>query len=152
MRGAMSHCEELRSPGLAPLKHMLRPISRAGSDLAIDSAFEPWRSLMPDDYRIRKVLASLEDDPAKSVRELASLVNLSSSRLGHLFKHQMGIDLSHFLANERLEKAAELLRQTELSVKEIAGRVGYHHSSSLDRGFQNKFGVPPAHFRRKHRT
>lgn len=107
---------------------------------------------MPDDYRIRKVLKSLEDDPAKSVSELATLVNLSSSRLGHLFKYQMGVDLSHFLANERLEKAAELLRQTELSVKEIAGRVGYNHSSSLDRGFQNKYGVPPARFRRKHRS
>ncbi len=107
---------------------------------------------MPDDYRIRKVLESLEDDPAKSVSELATLVNLSSSRLGHLFKHHMGVDLSHFLSNERLEKAAELLRHTELSVKEIAVRVGYNHSSSLDRGFQNKFGVPPAHFRRRHRT
>ena len=107
---------------------------------------------MPDDYRIRKVLESLEDDPAKTIRELATLVNLSSSRLGHLFKHHMGVDLSHFLANERLEKAAEFLRQTELSVKEIAGRVGYHHSSSLDRGFQNKFGVPPTDFRKKHRT
>jgi AraC family transcriptional regulator of arabinose operon len=106
---------------------------------------------MPEDYRIRKVLESLEDDPATSVRELATRVNLSCSRLGHLFKLQMGVALSHFLANERLEKAAELLRQTELSIKEIAVRVGYHHSSSFDRGFQSKFGVPPAHFRRRNR-
>src|SRR5258707_8581666 len=106
---------------------------------------------MPDDYRIRKVLESLEDDPAKSVRELATLVNLSSSRLGHLFKLQMGVDLNHFLTNERLQKSAELLRQTELSIKEIAARVGYHHSSSFDRGFQNKFGIPPADFRRSNR-
>jgi AraC family transcriptional regulator of arabinose operon len=107
---------------------------------------------MPDDHRIRKVLESLEVDPVRSVQELATLVNLSSSRLGHLFKHQMGVDLSHFLANERLEKAAELLRRTDLSIKEIAVRVGYHHASSLDRGFQNKFGVPPVDFRRKHRS
>jgi transcriptional regulator GlxA family with amidase domain len=106
---------------------------------------------MPDDYRIRKILESLEDDPAKSVRELANLVNLSSSRLGHLFKLQVGVGLSHFLANERLQKAAELLRQTELSIKEIAIRVGYHHASSFDRGFQNKFGVPPANFRKRNR-
>jgi transcriptional regulator GlxA family with amidase domain len=107
---------------------------------------------LPDDYRIRKVLETLERDPAKSVPELASLVNLSRSRLGHLFKLQMGVDLSHFLANERLEKASDLLRRTELSIKEIAATVGYHHSSSFDRGFQNKFGVAPADFRRKHRS
>lgn len=106
---------------------------------------------MPDDYRIRKILESLEEDPAKSFRELANLVNLSCSRLGHLFKLQMGVDLNHFLTNERLEKAAELLRQTELSIKEIAVRVGYHHASSFDRGFQQKFGVPPVDFRRKNR-
>ena len=106
---------------------------------------------MPEDYRIRKILESLEDDPARSFRELATLVNLSSSRLGHLFKLHMGVDLSHFLSNERLDKAAELLRQTDLSIKEIAVRVGYHHSSSFDRGFQNKFGIPPADFRRRNR-
>ena len=107
---------------------------------------------MPDDYRILKVLESLEDDPTASVRELATRVNLSCSRLGHLFKLQMGVDLSHFLANERLKKAAELLRQTELSIKEIAARIGYHHSSSFDRGFQQKFGVSPADFRRRNRS
>lgn len=107
---------------------------------------------MPDDYRIRKILESLEDDPARSFRELATLVNLSSSRLGHLFKLQMGVDLSHFLANERLQKAAELLRQTELSIKEIAAKVGYRHSSSLDRGFEKKFGMAPAEYRRNHRS
>ena len=106
---------------------------------------------MPDDYRIRKVLESLEDDPAKSFQELANLVNLSSSRLGHLFKLQTGVALNHFLVNERLKKAAELLRQTDLSIKEIAVRVGYHHSSSFDRGFQHKFGVSPADFRRRNR-
>jgi transcriptional regulator GlxA family with amidase domain len=106
---------------------------------------------MPDDYRIRKVLESLEEDPATNVQELATLVNLSSSRLGHLFKLQMGVDLNHFLVNERLEKAAELLKQTELSIKQIAVRVGYRHSSSFDRGFQTKFGVPPTDFRRRNR-
>ena len=120
----------------------------AGLRLAIETITEP---AMPDDYRIRKVLECLEDDPATNVQELATRVNLSSSRLGHLFKLQMGVDLNHFLANQRLEKAADLLRQTELSIKEIAGRVGYHHPSSLDRGFQQKFGVPPADFRKRNR-
>ena len=107
---------------------------------------------MPDDYRIRKVLEALEHNPAKSVPELAGLVNLSRSRLGHLFKLQMGVDLSHFLANQRLEKGAELLQRTELSIKQIAVIVGYHHASSFGRGFQNKFGLAPADFRKRHRT
>lgn len=107
---------------------------------------------MPDDYRIRKVLQSVQGDPSKTVLELARVVNLSCSRLGHLFRIQVGTNLDSFLRDARLEKAAELLQQTELSIKEIAGRVGYHHSSSFDRGFQNKFGIPPADFRRRSRS
>jgi AraC family transcriptional regulator of arabinose operon len=107
---------------------------------------------MPDDYRIRAILQSLERDPSKTVLELARLVNLSGSRLGHLFSVQMGTDLCTFLRNARLEKAAELLRQTELSIKEITSIVGYHHSSSFDRGFERKFGSAPGEYRRKHRA
>lgn len=107
---------------------------------------------MLDDYRIRKVLESVEHDPSKSVFDLANLVNLSSSRLGHLFKIQMGVDLDRFLGNARLEKAAELLRQTELSIKEIAAKVGYQHSSSFDRAFERKFRIAPEDYRKNHRS
>ena len=107
---------------------------------------------MPDDYRIRKVLQSVQGDPSKTVLELARSVNLSSSRLGHLFRIHVGTDLSSFLRHSRLERAAELLRQTELSIKEIAATVGYHHSSSFDRGFEKKFDVAPADYRRRHRA
>ncbi len=104
---------------------------------------------MSDDYRIRKVLESVERDPSRSVPDLAKLVRLSSSRLGHLFRLQVGVDLSHFLRNARLERAAELLLRTELSIKEITATVGYHHPSSFDRGFRKKFGMSPANYRKK---
>lgn len=106
---------------------------------------------LPDDYRIRQVLQWVEQDPSKSVLELARLLNLSGSRLGHLFRLQAGIDLESFLRNARLQKAADLLRHTELSIKAIAALVGYRHASSFDRGFKKKFEVEPADYRRKHR-
>jgi AraC family transcriptional regulator of arabinose operon len=106
---------------------------------------------MPDDYRIRRILQYIEADPSKSIAELARLVNLSSSRLGHLFRLQVGIDLDSFLRNARLQKAAELLMQTELSIKEISARVGYSHPSSFDRVFRNRFETEPVDYRRQHR-
>lgn len=107
---------------------------------------------MSDDYRIRKILEIIEDDPSQSIGELARRVNLSSSRLGHLFRTQVDVDLEGFLRNARLQKAAELLRTTELSIKEIAAQVGYHHASSLDRGFKQKFAFEPADYRKRHRN
>ncbi|MGC2694490.1 MAG: helix-turn-helix transcriptional regulator [Candidatus Angelobacter sp.] len=103
---------------------------------------------MPDDYRIRKVLECVEQDPSKTILDLARMVNLSSSRLGHLFRLQIGVDLNSFVRNSRLEKAAKLLRETELSIKEIAAMIGYQHASSFDRGFEKKFGAAPAVYRK----
>jgi transcriptional regulator GlxA family with amidase domain len=105
----------------------------------------------PTDYRIRQVLQWTAQDPSKSVQELARLLNLSGSRLGHLFRSQVGIDLESFLRNARLQKAADLLRHTELSIKAIAALVGYRHASSFDRGFKKKFELEPADYRRRHR-
>jgi AraC family transcriptional regulator, arabinose operon regulatory protein len=107
---------------------------------------------MQDDYRIRKVLQSVQGDPSKTVLELAHAVNLSASRLGHLFRAQVGTDLNSFLRHARLERAAKLLQQTEMSIKEIAATIGYRHSSSFDRGFEKKFDVAPADYRRRHRA
>ena len=107
---------------------------------------------MPDDYRIRKVLELVADDASRTVLELARLVNLSCSRLGHLFRFQVGVDLESYIRNARLERAAELLLQTELSIKEIAAAVGYEHASSFDRGFKKAFAVDPSDYRKKHRT
>jgi len=107
---------------------------------------------MPDDYRIRKVLQLVEEDPSRTVLELARMVNLSSSRVGHLFRLQVGTDLESYVRNARLERAAKLLQQTELSIKEISARVGYSHTSSFDRGFRSKFDVEPVDYRRQHRS
>lgn len=104
---------------------------------------------MPDDYRIRQVLESVEDDPSRSLLELAHLVSLSSSRLGHLFRLQVEINLSSFCQECTSEKKAKLLQETELSIKEIAAKVGYHHTASFDRGFEKKFRTTPADYRRK---
>lgn len=107
---------------------------------------------MVDDYRIRRVLRAVKREPATTLSDLARSINLSNSRLGHLFRQQVGLDLETFLVNARLDKAAELLRSTDLSIKEIAVLVGYHFASNLDRAFKQKFAAEPADYRRKHMT
>ena len=99
------------------------------------------------DYRIDEVLRHLERDPLKTVHELAPLVDLSDSRLGHLFKAETKVSLDSFLTQLRLEKAAELLTSTEKPIKEIASAVGYRQVPSFYRAFRNKFKVRPTEYR-----
>ena len=52
-------------------------------------------------------------------------MNLSGSRLRHLFKAEMDQTPAQYLKAIRMREAAMLLRTTFLSVKEIMNRVGY---------------------------
>ena len=56
-----------------------------------------------------------------------------------------------FLANERLERAADLLRCTDMRVKEITYSVGYGQEPSFTRAFKKRFDISPAIYRRQQR-
>lgn len=103
------------------------------------------------DYRIDEVLRHLEKNPLKTVRELAPLVDLSDSRLGHLFKAETKVSLDSFLTQLRLERAADLLALTEMPIKEIASAVGYRQVPSFYRAFRNRFKVRPTEYRVRQR-
>ena len=99
------------------------------------------------DRRVQKVLDILVNNPCCSINELADGVNLSRSRLEHLFKEQIGMQMGDYLLECRLKTAAELLKSSDMSVKEIAHIVGYEHSSSFIRAFKNMFGTVPSDYR-----
>jgi AraC family transcriptional regulator of arabinose operon len=105
-----------------------------------------------EDFRIQNVLQAIKSDPSVRIADLARRVNLSSSRLGHLFKTQVGLSLNVFLANQRLERAAYLLRETDMRVKEITYLVGYRQEPSFNRAFKKKFGHSPQSYRKRYRA
>ena len=109
------------------------------------------QSSPPPDFRIQKVLQTIESNPTESVQDLAQRVNLSSSRLSHLFKAYMGLSLTIFLADRRMEKAAHLLRSTEMRVKEITYVVGYQQEPSFVRAFRKRFECTPTDYRHRQR-
>ena len=65
-----------------------------------------------------------------------------------LLQKYRGVSYQTYIRNIRMNHAATLLRDTDLSVKEIARRCGYHNSSHFYHLFEKKFGVSPAHYRR----
>ena len=79
------------------------------------------------DHRIQLICSELEGDLSRRVRitDLTKVVNLSSSRLQHLFKSETGRTLARYLKDARMEKARLLLDSAFLSVKEIMYRRFY---------------------------
>jgi transcriptional regulator GlxA family with amidase domain len=101
------------------------------------------------DRRIEVVISNMEDQPAKAweTSELADLVNLSGSRLRHLFKQETGTTPAQYLKTIRLRRAAALLRTTFMSIKEIALSVGLTTASYFVREFRKSYGMTPTEFR-----
>ena len=104
------------------------------------------------DQRIQIIITLLngEVDQQRSLDELARVVNLSSSRLRHLFKDHTGLTPVAYLKTLRLEKAKELLETTFLSHKEIMKRIGVQDKSHFARDFKNVYGLSPSRYRRLH--
>lgn len=97
--------------------------------------------------RIRRIIQLIESEPACTIHDLAEKFNLSHSHLQHLFKQHTGIRLGHLLTEQRLLKAAQLLENSSMCVKEIGYLVGYEHTSSFIRAFERRFAQAPRRYR-----
>lgn len=101
------------------------------------------------DRRIQIVIALIEGriSASQDMNGLARQVNLSPSRLRHLFKNETGKTPAQYLKCRRLQQAALLLKTTFLSVKEIANQVGISNTSHFVKEFKKVYGVAPTSYR-----
>jgi YesN/AraC family two-component response regulator len=97
-----------------------------------------------------KILEMIKSGRPCNVRDLARELNLSKSHLQHLFKRRTGLCLGHLLVEQRLQLAAHLLISGSMPIKQIAGAVGYGHTSSFIRAFKRRFAESPQAYRRHH--
>ena len=96
--------------------------------------------------RVRSVLDEQYRDPP-SVARLAELVGLSTSRLAHLFRKEMGMSIQSYVVERRLQMAAMLIVQSHERISQIAYSVGFGDVSNFNRAFRAEFGLSPRAFR-----
>ena len=102
--------------------------------------------------KVEIVLSLISEDLSHtpSMGELARAVNLSPSRLRHLFKEATGISLSQHLKLHKMSEAKELLETTLLSIKEIMHIVSVRDRSHFSRDFKRLYGMTPKEYREQH--
>ena len=108
-----------------------------------------WLAGLRDDY-VARALALLHRDVARSwtVDELGRHVGLSRSALAERFTHLIGVAPMRYLANWRMQVAAQELRNRSTSLAQIANTVGYESEAAFSRAFKKAFGSAPAAWRR----
>lgn len=83
-----------------------------------------------------------------SLDELAVEARLSPFHFARMFKQSFGVPPRAYLTRLRLEKACELLEQTDIPITEIALEVGYSSNQVLARVFAKHRGLSPSDYRR----
>ena len=108
-----------------------------------------WLAGLRDHY-VARALALLHRDMTRSwtVDELGRHVGLSRSALAERFTHLIGVAPMHYLANWRMQVAAQELRNRSTSLAQVANTVGYESEAAFSRAFKKAFGTAPATWRR----
>jgi AraC family transcriptional regulator of arabinose operon len=103
------------------------------------------------DPRIADVIAHMEQalEQPLTIAGLSAAINLSPSRLAHLFTRETGIAPGRYLHALRMRRARVLLERTFLSVKQVMACVGIHDPSHFARDFRRFHGVPPSAVRQQ---
>lgn len=99
---------------------------------------------------ITDVLAYLHEhylDPGFSAKYMAASFDTSVSNLSHFFKKNMGVSISAYVDQIKLEKAKQLLRDSDLKVGEIAELLQYGSSTGFAVMFKKYEGMTPKEYR-----
>ncbi|MFC3344674.1 helix-turn-helix domain-containing protein [Paenibacillus abyssi] len=85
-----------------------------------------------------------------SLESCAARMNFHPSYISRVFKKDMNLSFSDYLAQYRLEMTKKWLRETDMKVSEIAERLHYNSSASFIRYFRNMEGMTPGQYKKSH--
>lgn len=103
------------------------------------------------DPRIQTVCDYINEHLSEDMRieELASMTFLSTSRLTHIFRSEMGNTIYGWREQQRVSRACDLLRHTQLNVTQVARAVGYEDPLYFSRIFSQHYQLSPRDYRKK---
>jgi AraC-like DNA-binding protein len=100
-----------------------------------------------------EIIAFFEEhyDTEINIEELAQDYHINKYSFIRLFKKQTGLTPYEFLQNIRITSAKFLLEQSDYSINEISGRVGFNDQNNFIREFKLTVGTTPLRYRNRFR-
>ncbi len=131
-----------RDAARALLAGLLTDLAGVEAPLHADTA--PTRTM-------RRIAATMRDRPDEipPVPELAERAGYSPSHFQALFREAMGVSPRPYAISARIDRARQLLIESDLSVSQIASECGYRDVYFFSRQFRQKTGRPPTAYRRR---
>lgn len=140
------YVELLTDPAIRDLPHEQAHLLTALLCFFRESGRRPVRG---SDAVLRGVMARMDRDPANMppMTELARQCGMSSSRFRRRFREIAGCPPVQYLLHSRLRRARWYLRESPLSVAEIARQLGYEDPAYFCRQFKEATGRTPRQWR-----
>ncbi|MBD2864834.1 helix-turn-helix domain-containing protein [Paenibacillus oceani] len=122
--------------------------------LELLSAPNPRSLQPPQDELMNRAAKLLEQHCSQpyGVKELAHELGLSSVQLIRRFRCAYRLTPGDYLTSLRMERACRMLRETRMTVDQIAAVCGYATGHYLSRLFAARIGVAPSEYRKRHRV
>ena len=100
-------------------------------------------------HQLRQVLDYINDYLERDIKlaDLATLLGISQFHFSYQFKRSLGTSPYQYLLQQRVERAKQLLKQTELSIMDIALTCGFSSHSHLSKQFRQLTGMTPTAYR-----
>jgi AraC family transcriptional regulator len=94
---------------------------------------------------LRHVIAYIHDnlDQQLTLAELSFVAHMSPSHFARTFKHVTGVTPHQYVLNARLERAKSLLLRGNVSISEVAHKLGFFDQSHFTRSFKRLVGITP---------
>ena len=122
---------------------------RRDSATAQDSLYLDYRThLSPGIHRIQDWLVA-HPDQNPTLKELGKIGNMSPRNLTRVFRRATGRSLKEFVHQLKVEVARNLLRNSDLTVQEVAERCGFKDARQLRRLWHTKSDLSPSVWRRR---
>ena len=122
--------------------HLLRQYAASKPRIAIYEGGLPERQVL-------QVLEYINEHLNQDIKlaDLAQLLGMSQFHFSHLFKQSLGTAPYQYLLQQRVERAKQLLKQTDQSIMDIAFLCGFNSHSHLSKQFRQFTGMTPKAYR-----
>ena len=85
----------------------------------------------------------------KSVDDIAKRFSYSEYYISHLFRQKVGISIKQYVILKKMERAAELLKKTDISITDISESMNYYSPHTFSRAFKKIYFVTPTVYRKE---
>lgn len=108
-------------------------------------------SSFPHSRRINKIVQFVEQNYSRkiSLEDIGELVGMSASSVSRFFKKRTRHNFWDYLNGFRIDRAAQMMIETEHTISEISYECGFNNISNFNRVFRERIGTTPSDYRRK---